>query len=349
MSVVYLHIGLPKTGTSTVQAAIQELRPLLASKGYWTPEGIVTHHRFAIGAVDENDPRRKLAHFQRVLAKGDAAVFGEFEQAFREGKNILISSEYLASCDAKAVARLLARLGVPPAEVRVIVVLRRQDRFIASIFNQEVKRTGRTRPLAWSRDHAAGWDWHRRLAPWAEEFGEQAIRVLVYERLMKQAPGIRFVNAVLGACDLVLEVAALEGISARIEKYRNPSLPAELLEFKRVANMVTQIGELDWLVDRALTTGVGNTRFHMDRALAAEIVEFYRPSNAEVARRFLKEAGELFDDELDDPGTAARPRFDLRTMSQLIALLAAEIGALRIGLRTPGANRKMTHGHGASP
>ena len=334
MSTVYLHIGLPKTGTSTVQNAIQKLRPVLAQRGYWTPEGIMAHHRFAVGAMAADDPRLKQAHYQRVLASGNDGVFAAFEQAASDGKSILLSSEYLNDCGGKAAADLLARFGVTTAQARVIVCLRRQDRFIASHYNQEVKRMGRTQKLAWSHEEAPHWDWYRRLVGWANEFGNEALHVLVFERLVKQAPGALFAKAVLAACDLPLDDSEFERIAGAVQDYANASLPAELVEFARAANTVTRIGEAEWLFHKAMAAGMRGTPFRMDRALAAEIVEYYKPSNAEVVRRFLREPGPLFDDEIDaPPDTTAVPNFDPKIMSQLIALLAAEIGTLRTMLR----------------
>ena len=334
MTIVYLHIGLPKTATSTVQWAIQKLRPLLAERGYWTPQGIMAHHRLAVGAVADGDPRLELAHYKRVLASGNDGVFVAFEQAVGDGKNILISSEYLNDCGGAAVADLLARFGMTPAQARVVVCLRRQDRFIESHYNQEVKRMGRTRRLAWSPRKAARWDWYQKLSGWADQFGDDAIRVLVFERILRAAPGVLLAKVVLNACDLQVEAADLQGVASEADDYMNASLPAELVEYARTANTVAGIGEAEWLLQRAMAAGVGGTPFRMDRQLAAEIVEYYKPSNAEVARRFLKEPGPLFDDAIDDADRRA-PRLDPKTLSQLIALLAVEIGSLRGRLRVP--------------
>jgi hypothetical protein len=305
----------------------------------------MAHHRFAVGAVDPSDPRLQQAHYQRVLASGNDAVFADFEQAVRDGKNVLISSEYLNDCGGRAAAKLLARFGVLPADVRVVVCLRRQDRLIASHYNQEVKRMGRRQMLAWSHEEAATWDWCQKLSQWADQFGDGAMRVLIYERLAQQAPGILFARAILNACDLGLEAADFEGIAGEAEDHRNASLPAELVEFTRAANTVTRIGDADWLIEQAMAAGVGNTKFRMDPALAAEIVEYYKPSNAEVARRFLKESGALFDDVMDDAGRAAYVRLDPKVMSQLIALVAAEIGALRAKLRVRPARKPQAPPH----
>lgn len=334
MSTVYLHIGLPKTATSTVQSAIQQLRAKLDARGFWTPLGIMAHHRFAIGGLDDDDPRLQLPHYRRVLASGNEGVFAEFEAAVRDRKSIIVSSEYLNACGAHCAADLLARFGVAPADARIVVCLRRQDRFLESSYNQEVKRMGRTRKLVWSRAKTAPWDWYQKLSAWGDTFGDAALRVLIYERIAKQAPGIMFARAVLGACDLDFEAAELEALAAEADDFANASLPAELVEFKRAANGVTAIGEADWLTEKAMAAGMAGTKFRMDPELAAEIIEFYKPSNAEVARRFLGESGALFDDFVEPQGRGAPVRkFDARVMSQLLGLMAAEIGALRTNLR----------------
>lgn len=328
MTTVYLHIGLPKTATSTVQGAIQKLRPLLDPKGYWTPLGIMAHHRFAIEALDKSDPRFAWSHYQRVLASGNDAVVSEVKAAVRERKHILISSEYLNDCGPQATARLLAQFGVHARDVRIIVCLRRQDRFLESIYNQEVKGAGRTRPLVWSPRQASPWDWYAKLSAWAGEFGDAALRVLVFERVTREAPVHLFTKAVLEACDLKFEEADINSLASAADDYINASLPAELLEFKRIANTVTQNSELDWFIGKAMAARTVSTRYRMSKSLAAEIVAYYQVSNAEVARRFLKEPGPLFDELLDGDDAAPAP-LDTVLLSQLIALIAAEIGAQR--------------------
>ncbi|WP_147381339.1 hypothetical protein [Nocardioides immobilis] len=284
------------------------------------------NHRIALEAFPPDHKDWRFPHFQRVKASGHDHSLEEFGSAVGENRDVVLSSEYFSAAGPDLTRGFLEARGVAPGDVRVVVVIRRQDAFLASAFNQEVKRTGRSRPFAWDPQNAVSWDWYKRISRWADVFDDSAINVLVYERLAHDAAPRGLVQGLAQACGI--ELASPEDGSDR-ETGANRSLSAPLLRFQMRANAVTALGETEWLVDRALERGGSYERFCIPAPLAREIVDYYRESNEAVAARFLGNEVPIFPDQVDgDPDQVSLDE-DTHALTSLLALLAAEIGRTR--------------------
>lgn len=131
----YLHVGLPKTGTSFLQSILRQSRPALAARG--------------LGLV----PDQRGAPFQLMLAVCDAlspdmdppraftalARFRE-EVATAGWDRTLTSQELLGAAEPGQVATLLEAL--PGYETHVIVTVRDLAGFLPSAWQQHVKARG---------------------------------------------------------------------------------------------------------------------------------------------------------------------------------------------------------------
>lgn len=286
-----VHIGLPKTGTSTIQAAIQALRPRLETANIWTPKHVVAHHRLAIATLHPDDARLTRPHYRRVLSGGHEGVIDEFQEALAQGRTILLSSEYFDAAGPRSLSEYLEGAAGGNVDVRVVVVLRRQDSFIESSFNQEVKRTGRTEPLTWKPDQAAPWDWYAKLDSWARHFGEDNISVLVYEEL----PRADFAAAALQAMQIPIETEYMHALREAVPPVLNASLPAGMVEFMLRANSVSAPNELDWFMNLVEQKEINSGPYCMPDSMATAILDHYQESNDKVARRFLGRESGLFD------------------------------------------------------
>ena len=143
-----LHIGTHKTGTSALQATLDNHRELLLSRGILYPDTRrppwpeLPKHCSAYHAAASDDPMLQSAERQWLLA-----------QAQQPGVHtVVISEEGFSEPDER-----LARFMAPLAEVldlEVLCCLRRQDLFVESLYNQFARerdrREGRT-PLMFAR------------------------------------------------------------------------------------------------------------------------------------------------------------------------------------------------------
>ncbi|WP_129788050.1 hypothetical protein [Promicromonospora panici] len=316
-----LHIGMPKTGTSLIQAVLMSLRDQLASQHAWLPLQNLAATRIAVEAFPADSPIRSRAD---VLHIREAMTIEEaLDQAgppTAEWSATILSSEYFSECRPERLEALLRSAGYTPSSTTVLVALRRQDRILVSGFNEEVKSLSRTTPLGWNPDAAHWLDWYEALAPWASVFGKQAVKVQVFDR--DAAARASLTGRLLDACGFAYDPALVSQKEEELRNAENRSLPATLLAFKFAANRVTRPGELDWFVAEALERGVGHGTFGLPDTKVREILDHYRESNRRVASEYLGEDGDLFDDVIGKP-THTTLDVDAATIAEVTALCAA--------------------------
>ena len=147
MKTLYLHIGTPKTATTAIQVFCAGNQPVLNSHGYTYPDlGIRYPHvrwqrnaHFLVG-----DLRRKIS--ERDLKKEDQVIdecFSKIYELFQQYDNIILSDESLWLDEFRRKGRLWSRIKKEIEKdiftVKIIVYLRRQDEFIYSRWNQQIK------------------------------------------------------------------------------------------------------------------------------------------------------------------------------------------------------------------
>ncbi|ANH36572.1 hypothetical protein I601_0118 [Nocardioides dokdonensis FR1436] len=204
---VFLHVGLPKTGTTYLQDALWGNRALLRRRGLLLP-GARRRHLLASLDVRE-DPglaRRPgdTAHPWRDLV----------EEALAWPGDVLISHEFFAAASVEQVHRVVADL--PDTEVHVLVTARAMPDLFISRWQEWVKNGARGRIDAYPPDGARAdtgeWGWPSfDLAIVLERWGA----VLPHDRVhvLPMAPGrsepaelLRRFLGVLGQGDEGLEV-----------------------------------------------------------------------------------------------------------------------------------------------
>jgi len=136
MADVYLHVGLPKTGTTTIQAALEHRGEALAAAGVLYP-GSRRAQRLAafdlIGQRVEGDERPVAGAFGRLMD----------EVRTYDGQRIVISDEDLGLARRRQVKKVLRSLACH--RVVVVVTVRDMARTLVSAWQQSVVM-GRTTP-----------------------------------------------------------------------------------------------------------------------------------------------------------------------------------------------------------
>jgi hypothetical protein len=188
---VYLHIGLPKTGTTSVQQILWCNRTGLAAAGLLYPASEPpTHHRAAVDLLP-----------QRYPGWTDTATEGVWqwlvEQAAAAPADVVISSELMALARPREVAAALSALAF--AEVHLVCTARDLARQIPSVWQEDVKNR-RTTPFtefveqvrAGREDELADLFWSYQDLPgvlrtWAKGIPPQRVHVVTVPP--KGAPG----------------------------------------------------------------------------------------------------------------------------------------------------------------
>jgi hypothetical protein len=326
MKTLTLHIGLPKTGTTYIQGWLQSNRAALAAAGTWVPSRQIFAHRLAAEFI--NDAKR-AARSDVVNIRGapfEAArndlLRGLEDQRFQRA---ILSSEYFFEADPRQVASLGGL--APDTQVRIIIYLRRQDRIIESGYNQEVKAMGATSQIA-AGAYQPKLDWLRLFESWAAVFGETNVALLNFDLASRSGDVLGEFCRAAG-----LMPPAAGDAPAPSDQWRNESLPANLLEFKRLANMVAST-DLEDFLHQAVKAGIGGPSFRLKPEAAKAHLAFYDDGNRELARRLGRPAGDpLFpEDDLnghsagghsagsEPAGVDLTGRLPLKTVAQLLAL-----------------------------
>lgn len=162
-----LHVGLPKTATTTVQHVLEGSKPLLAAKGIVYPGSTATH----LGLVRQVQSGR-IEDAERTL---DAMA----EEARDAGaEHVLVSCEQMSLMPDRAVVRLkeLFEARLPGLrEIRVLVYVREPIGFATSLCQQRLK-AGTTRLAAFEAN-----PWPLRLLPLVMKqvrtFGRDAVQL----------------------------------------------------------------------------------------------------------------------------------------------------------------------------
>jgi hypothetical protein len=287
-----VHIGTHKTGTTAIQKFATAHRDELRAQGLWYPSyaGIdipehYGHHHFAHAVAGEK---------HGTFTPEDAPRFMESVHAGQmPGETVLLSAEPIYrhtlgktgdywSRRRAYIRRLKETIGTD--DVTILVVLRRQDDFARSLYQENVKVNKYAADFRSFLAQASNqFDYHRQLRAFAAEF--QRVSVLVYEDLKKT-----------GLVETFFRKLGIEAPMAVEAVGTNPSLPVELVEYKRLLNATNlgagklkQVGNK--LVRYAERRSVGE-RGKVDWLPASEMAAFvtsYDESNERLRRAFASD------------------------------------------------------------
>jgi hypothetical protein len=240
MRQLFLHAGLPKTGTTYLQKLFLRNREALAGAGL----GFGPHQDAETGS---HYPR----FVEAVEARGAAAVLDETEAC--PGERLLVSNEDLAhflltplpSGNSRTWAEEIRDAAAGRFAVTVIVYLRRQDFLRESIFAQVVKEWHCGDILG--QDHY-DYDLNGKLLQLEAVFGRARVRPILYDDTGR----VDLVAPFLAALGLAVDAAALAPVArenAALHRRkvlflsRFPKRPAarERLEDKFPSRFVTRV------------------------------------------------------------------------------------------------------------
>lgn len=315
---VYIHMGMMKTGTTSIQKFCYTNNTQLEKHGIFYPDIIgfcekkglslpiwydhTINGCFLRGEIDRFDPN--AGYYKKILRFIDRAA--------KKYKRIIFSEEMLWSwllCqDEKSDGvKKLIKYFSKHYDAKVIIYLRRQDRWIESTYNQSIKDS-----LAW------GWSFGEYLEArqtqidavcrfyegtcmLADLVGKENVVIRPYE------PG-QFAGTERHIFSDFLDIFDLELTDEYIlTGDHNLSLGGNLLEIKRVFNRYVK--SLDPAEDSDINCFItesiknvqpvaGETQGFLTLVERMALMEKYRAENAAVAREFLnREDGSLFYDE----------------------------------------------------
>lgn len=351
MPTVYLHIGMPKTGTTFVQFLLRKNNAVLRKHGY---DYVRTRYKFSNISnlrnahflipeqMDENKnplPDKDREIYKLVLPRviASAKKFG----------NAIISDELLWLRENVPFKQFKDALNKKGIDLKVIVYLRRQDTFIESYWGQLVKINVKL-PF---KDYASlehqdylKLDFEKRLAYLEDIFGFENMIVRVYEREQFAGKNKNLVSDFLeaiGLGDKIDETTDFEGFNNPEFSSVNYSLGGIYLETKRLLNQVSTFHTKNNFVVEMLYNLMQKDE-NPDRTKTkiftySERLEFmkrYEASNQAVADKYLN-GGSLYKEKIknDNSEDASYTIEEItKICAQIIAAQHKELAATKKSL-----------------
>lgn len=267
-----VHVGIHKTGTTSIQKFAAQHRDQFRARGLWYPDfqdvGLLphyAHHQLAIslggGGRLSQEEIQTFVDYVDANKKEDETVFYSAEPFYRmlspevEGGPEAAPSDSNYWVQRDAYTAKMRQL-FPQDDVKILICLRRQDDFARSLYQERVKVTRHAgtfdefldaeRPL---------FDFYRQVAMYARHFPK--VEVVRFQDLVKDG-------------DLNAAFFALMGIDIGFAKKRpmtNTSLPVEYVEFKRLLNKTRISNDESKAIGRRLLKMAGNNALDPDKNL----------------------------------------------------------------------------------
>jgi hypothetical protein len=346
-----LHVGMGKTGTSSVQAFLRDNRQRLNELGCLYPQtpGRARHGHLSLfvktDAELESAPewqRQKEADPARFRKTFRRRLFSEIESS--GVSRILLSDEVLFGSSDQTLRRLGRFTGRIADNLRLVVYLRRQDDHMVSRYQQGVKI-----------------GWVQRLDEWAQEdmseLYDYDARLRRIERRLPPADFVvrRYESGSFVGGSLYQDFLNAAGIDARADEFepvtnRNESLDAESVDFLRLLNLyrVHHEGETPGLIDNRrwvprLTEASTGPVLTLPADVLDEFMAQWRRANDAVAKRWLGDrTGELFHQPRRTANTTTEQRFDPSRLEHFLTLLELP-GHLHAPLRELAEREAIAH------
>jgi hypothetical protein len=324
-----LHIGMGKTGTSSIQGLLSRNRKPLREAGtllYPRTPGRARHARLSL-SVRPTEKLGKLPAWRR-LGEPDPQQFREVfrRRLLREIEEagvsrVLFSDEGLYGLPDRSLsdlAGLVARIG---SQVRLVVYLRRQDDHLVSHYQQVVKvrETRRLTERIHQTDYARTHDYHARLRSWSRLV---APKELVVRRFEPE----HFVEGSL--YQDFFEAAAIPVRADGLAQVgsRNQSLDADAVEFLRLVNLLRREDRAaaavlprhnDPMVPRLAAASDGPV-LTAPTPLLDQVMSRWESSNKAVAHEFVNDGDPLFRVPRRTRNTTVEQRLDPDRLDALI-------------------------------
>lgn len=309
MKTLYVHIGTPKTGTTSIQAWMEKNRGALSRKGFYYPKSFRDY--------DYVNPRRN-GHFlignpkNGSVSEEDTTILYDglkyVTAFFNEYDNIILSDESILKASYSYRADLwdilLENASQNNYTVKVIVYLRRQDLYLASRYNQLVKKG----------------EISSNFPDFVHMLQTSPVDILDYEKQIRRLASYfsgdnlivkRFSRDAFYQGDLIADFLQIIGATydedfAVPAADSNVSLPDNLAEIKRIANSLPNITSAEKAFFRDM---MFSCRKHCEHDYpcrpfspdeAQDLLDQYRDGNERIAAEFIRDGKPMFDYAVDN-------------------------------------------------
>lgn len=307
---LFLHIGLQKTGTTTIQTFLTKNRLLLAENGFVYPNP--SSVRIGLDSLNHGHLSLSLNGYWRDtphrLSREEA--WGELRNLYFEtDRHLLVSHEGLSTPQIEPHLGFIKKI-LGGIYVKAIIYLRRQDIFAQSVYKERLKANGKYgfHESYEHGDYRRLLDFYSILQGWQGCVGKDNVIVRIFEKEQL------FEGDVLADFLHVTGTNEIAGLQ-RPSQHANPTMSRTVLEISRALNsmgiMGSNVSAFKLWLNNVLMDGQSNS-FSEHNIISPKsqfsILKEYRSGNEKIARDFLGRAdGQLFYEDLPDPDAGWQP------------------------------------------
>lgn len=239
--IIYIHVGLAKTGTTAIQNFIVKNKRHFADYNFHYPStGLANncHHGIAFYWGDYKAFKKSFK-----IKKNTLEIFSEELHANKD-KNILISSECLNLGEVNW-EELLSLF--PHKRIKIIVYLRRQDNMWSSAYREMIKNNTTYLPSKiWLESHKVDNYYYERLKHYQQFVDKKDIIIRIYEKE-------QFIEgSIFSDFCSILSIPIDKRFRIPTKNY-NPHLSRGVLEYNRLLNTVYNIETTPYMFNKYLT------------------------------------------------------------------------------------------------
>lgn len=298
MTQCILHIGTRKTASTSVQVLLKHNAQRLLQMGFWVPR-TVSLNGFEVALASDMDRKKQWFYAERENVKS-YSVWQDYRERFiaalaaeaedHSGRTLIVSSEDLSHFTRDEEVEHVKSLFDFVTDFKVIVYLRRQDRYLLSDNSTSLLTGGPGLNLDVSETRIPQLDYLALLDAWSNVFGPENLIVR------------RFDQKHLMGGDLVADFCAVAGLPLekleRRDDHSNPSINAAGQRFMAHANQTLPRFERSNLHTYIQKICAGRApkpaRFDAQRFQAR-----YTALNKEISKRYFQ-GEDVFDDDFSD-------------------------------------------------
>ena len=289
----------------------------MATRGIWFCEHQFSHRIAAQFLVDET--RKSLADVEKILETGFSEVIERLSNLRLTDFHLAVfSSEYFSEASPQTVADFF-RTFFPDWAMEILVYFRRQDKMTESAYNQIVKEMGETMPFpSPAYEYNCRYDWHTCVKNWESAFGAGCVKPLIFDYVVKHD---KLLESFIGE---YVDFPLTHDTTIRT----NESLPAELLEFKRLANRFGEYGLASFL-GRMSESGFRGNPFRLDKKKAEAILEIFLESNQKLIDEYFEEDYKTLFGNIscsdEDAGLDLTGKLPVETVAAILAFFMKDV------------------------
>lgn len=324
----FIHIGPPKTGSTSIQDLLVRRRKQFIGEGIFVPNA-KGHNmsEFAYTVIGKARPTRDVARHgitESCLKDWKRETRQKFSEQLRYAKrrgchSAIISSEALSRSKPVEIDRLKSWLSVFFDEFTIIPVLRRQDKTAVSRYKNRVKNAGFAHRDCLATSKVS--NFVNLMKPWETTFGEGSMRPLLLG------------DAKSGSGDILEDFCQLVGATgiydrSESEKFRsNVGIDGRGIELLRVVNLLGDqkpVGvptENRVRLEKILARGFGGPTLYAQpsREQAEKYYDIYRESNEVIRAKYFPHRKTLFDENFSSyPDEPFYPTPDIQYLLKVI-------------------------------